>query len=171
MIPTKTKLEPITKEQIQFRLHYDSETGVFTWKVAQYHRIGKTAGTIRLSKKCKYIQIKLNGKFYQAHRLAWMYVYSKWPKGEIDHINGDGLDNRIDNLRDVTGIENGRNKKLHTKNTSGVMGVCFHAARNKWRARINTNIELGSFNTKEEAIIARKAKEKEFGYHENHGRK
>ena len=93
-----------------------------------------------------------------AHRLAWFYVYGAWPNGDLDHINGDKLDNRIANLREATRKQNMQNVRQHKHNTSGVKGVAWHSQRNKWRAYIFVDyrqIHLGLFDTKEAAAAAR----------------
>jgi hypothetical protein len=115
----------------------------------------------------------LDGIMYKAHRLAWFYTYGKIPADQIDHIDGDGLNNRINNLRDVTSRQNSRNARLIWNSKSGTMGVSFCNEKGMWRARINTNSgrkHLGRFIDIEDAIAARKAAEIEYGYHENHGR-
>jgi hypothetical protein len=98
--------------------------------------------------------------------------YDRWPEGEIDHINGNRQDNRIENLRDVPRSLNQRNSKLQNNNRSGVSGVFWRA--NRWEARIylvsGQRKHLGRFKTFEEAVAVRKQAEMECGYHENHGR-
>ena len=91
----------ITQEELKELLDYNPETGLFTWNVYNNIKNKTTAGTFNDG----YIQIKIKQKIYQAHRLAWLYVYGEWPKGQIDHINGIRDDNRIENLRDVTNRE------------------------------------------------------------------
>jgi hypothetical protein len=91
----------------------------------------------------------------------------------IDHINGDRSDNRITNLRSVSHSGNTKNAKRRGDNLSGMTGVSFFRPKGTWRARINHNGEtilLGYFRTYEEAVAARKAAEKIYEYHENHGR-
>ena len=108
-----------------------------------------------------------------AHRAAWAIFHGEWPGGQIDHINGDRSDNRLENLRDIPGRENQKNMKRPSRNTSGTVGVDWFPARNKWRARIRhdgVNIHLGLFSSKEDAIATRKAAASEYGYHPNHGR-
>jgi hypothetical protein len=87
------------------------------------------------------------------HRLAWMYVYGKWPRNDIDHINGNPLDNRIENLRDVTELGNNQNLRRPKKgNISGFLGVAPNHSR--WLAKITVSgkqIYLGTYNTPEEA--------------------
>jgi len=119
-----------------------------------------------------YRQIQLKGKSYREHRLIWLHVYGEWPENEIDHINHIRNDNRIENLRDVTRIENGKNQSMHSDNDSGVTGVSWHPHRNKWGAHIchdGKRINLGRFINKNDAIEARLGAEKTYKYHVNHG--
>ena len=119
-----------------------------------------------------YLLIRINGVDYRAHRIAWAMTYGAAP-GFIDHINGVRDDNRIQNLRSVNYDDNTKNAKKREDNRSGTTGVGYYPPKNKWRARINykgRTIALGYFNTLEEAVAARKAAEKIYEYHENHGR-
>lgn len=90
------------------------------------------------------------------------------PKGMyVDHINRNTLDCRKDNLRICTHTENMINKSMQKNNTSGVIGVQWCSSRNKWRARIavrKETIDLGYYNSKEDAIKARKLAESKYGY-------
>ena len=102
-----------------------------------------------------------------------LYVYGVVPIG-IDHINGNSLDNRIKNLRNVPQTENTKNLKIPTSNTSGVHGVYWSKVRSKWIAGIGIcgkTYNLGGFTDIKEAKKVRKDAEKEHGFHENHGRK
>ena len=87
----------LTTDRLKELLHYDQDTGVFTWNV---RRSGKTpAGSVAGSYDAYgYIQIRISPFRYKAHRLAWFYVNSEWPKFCIDHINGVRDDNRISQL-------------------------------------------------------------------------
>lgn len=81
-----------------------------------------------------------------------------------DHIDRNTFNNRRYNLRPATMSENATNRSLQKNNTSGVKGVYWHKGMQKWRAQINVNkkrINIGYFNTIEEATIARLAKAKE----------
>jgi hypothetical protein len=105
--------------------------------------------------------------------VIWCHVYGEWPEKNlvIDHINGDEKDNRIQNLRLVTHSENNKNSSRPKSNTSGVIGV--HKKRGKWIAQIQENykkITVGSFDSFEDAVKARKEAELKYGFHENHGR-
>lgn len=137
------------------RMHYDHETGLFTWLKnvgGQKGKKGMIAGSLKIQ---GYVDIRFNGSIYKAHRLAWFYHYGKWPDGEIDHINGVKSDNRISNLRLATRAENLRNIGRRNKNTSGYKGVS--RVGNKWQARITANMKkiyIGLFDTREEAYAA-----------------
>ena len=119
-----------------------------------------------------YISIGCN-KRITAHRLAWLYEYGELPNGVIDHINHDRADNRICNLRDVTNLENHKNRKMHSKNTSGATGVHFNNKNKKYRAYIcvkGKRKHLGMFENLEDAVKAREKAQKEFNFHKNSGR-
>jgi hypothetical protein len=119
-----------------------------------------------------YLTGSVFGFDFLAHRAAWAIHYGQWPLGEIDHINGDKRDNRIENMRDVDHRTNMTNTKIHSTNKSGCMGVMEVKSTGKWMAKLWDNgrqVHLGFHDTKEEAIAARKAAETEYGYHENHG--
>ena len=164
----------ITAEKLKQALDYDKETGQFTWKVSTGKAAaGEVAGYTMKHGVNRYVQIGIGRKLYLAHRLAWFYVYGSWPQ-EIDHINGNGIDNRWSNLREVNRTENARNMGLRTTSNSGAVGVSFDRVNNKWRATIRLNykqVHLGRFATKDEAIAARLSAEQLHGFHENHGKR
>jgi hypothetical protein len=120
-----------------------------------------------------YLQSHILGSRYLAHRVVWLLHYGKWPTGHLDHINGIRSDNRAVNLREVSYAENSKNHRPHKTNTSGVMGVVWHKRDKKWQAGIMVSgktIHLGQFTEKADAVSARKQAEKDYGFHENHGR-
>ena len=86
-----------------------------------------------------YLQIGIYKNRYLSHRLAWLYVYGYFPEGDIDHINRIKTDNRIKNLREVWRLCNIRNSKTPRNNKSGVKGVSWNKASNKWESRIGLN--------------------------------
>jgi hypothetical protein len=108
------------------------------------------------------------------HRLALHLSGVEIAKGlQVDHIDGDTYNNRLNNLRVVTCQENTRNAKLPSNNTSGVIGVYWITPNRKWRAAIMVDrktLYLGYYTNKDDAIEARKAAEVKYGFHENHGR-
>ena len=151
-----------TAEYLRSVLDYDPATGIFTWKVrtSTSVKVGDVAGCPNGD---GYLQIGLQNRLYQAHRLAWLYVYGEWPKDQLDHTNRIRTDNRISNLREVTNKQNGQNASKRRDNTSGHPGVCWHKRDSKWRATIKHNqkkIHLGYFENLEDAVAARKAAEK-----------
>jgi hypothetical protein len=122
--------------------------------------------------KTSYWRVYIDGKSYKAHRVIWLWVYGEGVES-IDHINHNGLDNKLANLRSVTTTENARNVRRRADNKSGVTGVSWWRARNKWRAGIKRNskyIWLGDYDTKADAVAARDAGNIEHGFHPNHGR-
>jgi hypothetical protein len=134
--------------QLREILHYDPDTGIFRWRRGQWRKAGKIAG----SNKRRYRHINIGYRWYLAHRLAWLYMTGKWPRHEIDHIDRDGFNNRLANLRDVTRSENMRNTRRKSKG-----GVIFVPARARWWARINVGghrRHVGYFETEEEARAA-----------------
>ena len=154
----------ITQERLKQLLHYDAETGVFTW-IAHQRRpdlIGTIAG-FRQSQG--YTEINVDNRKYKAHRLAWLYVYGAWPSKSIDHENRIKNDNRIDNLRDATKAQNEQNKGLRASNVSGATGVYWSKAAKKWQAYITVNQRakyLGVFEEKDIAISVRREAERQY---------
>ena len=136
----------------------------------------KPAGHIFKDKnrKTSYIIIRYQDKIYAAHRIIWEMFYGEIPSGmQIDHKDGNGLNNSIDNLRLVSLGENLKNKSKYTNNTSGCAGVSWHKTHKKWVAYISDagkRINLGYFKSLDDAIAVRREAEKTYGYHENHGR-
>lgn len=152
----------LTAEKLRELLHYDQETGIFTWKVSTSNRV-KVGDVAGCPDGHGYLLISVQSRLYKAHRLAWLYVSGTWPTDQIDHINRNKTDNRITNLRDVTQKQNLQNKSKRSDNTSGYPGVSWHKSYSKWVARIKHNykdIHLGYFSILEAAISARKAAEK-----------
>ena len=104
---------------------------------------------------------------HAGHRLAWCHYYGAWPNGVIDHMNGKKSDNRIDNLRDCTPSENGRNRNPGTNNKSGRLGVYFCKLKQRWRANMKIHGKvhhLGYFRSIEDAEAARAVAEEKNGF-------
>ena len=145
-----------TQEELKRCFDYNPETGNFIWKIKPNKKlpIGTVAGTIVNG----YRRIHYQGKLYGAHRLAWLYVHGAFPENLIDHINGDGLDNRIANLREANFFENAQNITKPQKNNShGYLGITFDKRKKLWRARIGVNGTrryIGKFKSPEEAYNA-----------------
>lgn len=190
--PSVTGRDTPSAEKLRMLLRYDSKSGKLFWnerdassfpqfplkgspeslasrwnKMYAGKEVGGTTGE-------GYKRCTIDDVHYQVHRIIWKMVHGNDPI-QIDHVNGNKSDNRIDNLRDVSQGENSRNRKFYSNNTSGVMGVSFHKRDKVWNARIGVGEgkekHLGSFSTMEEAIAARVAAETLLDYHQNHGRK
>ena len=164
----------LTQKYLKEIVHYDPDTGIFTRikRTANCVHIGDIAGCVFYNGAGKkYIRIKIKCKPYKAHRLAFFYMKGYWPI-EIDHDDGNGLNNKWGNLFDVTHLNNCRNKRLSVRNKSGCSGVDWHKRIKKWQARITINykeLHLGYFLKINDAIKTRKAAEKKYGFHPNHG--
>ena len=178
----KITKEPLSPALVREFLNYDAEKGTLSWKKRDrkhfksdraYTVFNSRYSGLELSVKDKRNQVYLSGRIYMVHRVIWCHVYGEWPEKNlvIDHINGDGKDNRIQNLRLVTQSENNKNLSRYKSNTSGVIGVS--KKRGRWVAQIKKNykqIFLGSFDNLGDAIAARKEAEIKHGFHKNHGR-
>lgn len=156
------------RERAMSLLSYEPDTGLFRWRVSRKSRGGPVhPGEIAGTSKDGYIQIKVLGRVWRAHRLAWLFMTGSTPeKGfEIDHRNGVRNDNSWLNLRAATKPQNMWNAARPSTNVSGVKGVSWVAERGQWLARITVNgrkIHLGQFDEKQQAIAARKAGEAKY---------
>lgn len=164
-----------TAELVKQTFRYDPETGLL---YRQRPVVGHTFGTPvgYPNKNCRsgktYVIVRMNYGMYVAHRLIWVVVHGRWPVGELDHEDGDGTNNRLTNLREVTHVANQKNMKRMSNNTSGCTGVVWLKSRQMWEARIYKGkkiIGLGSYKRFEDAVAARKRGEVEHGFHPNHG--
>lgn len=150
-------------------LSYDPETGIFRWlkRTANRVHIGDEAGYINANGKSHgYRMIPLQGRYWAAHRLAYVFMTGTFPIGEVDHKDTDRSNNVWTNLRIASPNDNRRNRKMLPNNTSGFRGVQTNAqSKTKpWKAIIRENykhIYLGAFATAEEAARAYDAKARE----------
>ena len=136
----------------------DPNTGILTWQKVLSNRgvVGSECGSNLDSKGYK--RVCFDGKQYRAHRVVWALHYGEIPLSQIDHINGNRLDNRICNLRLASNQENSFNTKIKKNNTSGCTGVTWSQNAKKWMAQIvvnNKTIYLGIFKDKNLAIQTR----------------
>lgn len=160
-------------EALREHFSYDPATGVIAWKKKRHGRgckVGQEAGTVSVARGgCAYRVITIFQKKLYAHRVAWVLAGNEIPEGLcIDHIDGDGLNNRLDNLRLVTLSANQRNSKEPKNNSTGHMNIHHHKGGLKVQV---AGKHIGFFQCLKEAIKARDEAHKEMGFHPNHGRK
>jgi len=169
------KSEAISPEKVRLLLRYEPSTGHLYWRerTAEFFAGGRKRNAESMSRwwnnyyagKRTFASVNAHGYHNghildhpcYAHRVVWAIVHGVWPTGEIDHINGDPLDNRICNLRQATRAQNESNKGIQRNNTSGVKGVCWNKSRSKWVAQITVNGKhkrLGQFACIDEAAAA-----------------
>ena len=118
----------LTVERLRELLHYNPETGVFTYRVTRKGvSKGKVAGWHGKTDSRR--RICLDGKTYLASRLAFLYMTGCWPKNEADHIDTNPTNDQWSNLRDATRVENCRNKSHYKNSKTGVKGVYFAAQK------------------------------------------
>ena len=167
--------------------NYDPVSGELRWKKRprhhyseRWHQIrahrkwaGRLAGgaALHVSTGKTYVQFRLGGRPMLAHRVIFAMWAGVWPD-DIDHINGNGADNRWANLRGVTRAENGKNMRRSKNNTSGVTGVYWVKKHSAWQPSIHVDGRhecLGTYYDFFEACCARKSAEARHGFHVNHG--
>jgi hypothetical protein len=119
------KLPPIPIEDLSGILRCDLKTGEVFWR--------DQAGYITSG---GYRRVPLRGKGVAAHHIVFALKHGRWPQASIDHINGDPLDNRPENLRECTHAQNMWNKRAYKNNKSGVKGVHWSKTVGKWVASI-----------------------------------
>lgn len=157
----------LTADRLRALLHYDPTTGIFTNRVhrGSTARAGNVAGC--LSTSDGYLRIRIDGRQYLAHRLAWLHVTGCWPSGEVDHRNGVRTDNRFANLRDATSSVNSQNLRAARRDnkTAGLLGVSYMASKGRYRATIcvsGKHLHLGLFSSPEEAHVAYRAAKRRY---------
>lgn len=142
----------ITAPELREMIHYDPETGLFTWRKGRGNNRrlpGDPAGC--LSRR-GYIVICIKYRLYSAHRLAWLYMTGEWPTPGVDHANGNKADNRWLNLREATPNQNQANRRLQKE-----QGIVWKPRNNAWQAHIHINGKqkyLGLFKDRADAISA-----------------
>lgn len=136
-------------------LRYDVESGDLFWRVSRGRvKAGRVAGSVNYR---GYRSVKVDGRDCLAHRLIWLMAHGQMPEADIDHIDGDRLNNRLENLREATRAENGQNVGVQSNNTSGFTGVTWHKGAKKWKAQIGVSRRykaIGYFDTPEQAAEA-----------------
>jgi hypothetical protein len=174
----------LTVQDLRLLLDADFEVGVVTWKPRsrEFFKSNRSAAVwnsrfankfaLEAEHRDGYKHGRIFGKLYLKHRVLMAMKLGYWPE-YVDHINGNRADNRIQNLRPATRVQNGRNAARPIHNTSGCIGVSWNKRDQRWTAYITLNRKrkaLGNFKTFEEAVECRKANETIYDFHPNHGR-
>lgn len=151
--------------------HFELKNGILLNKIdrSSKARKGEMAGWI--DEESGYQKLRLGGVKYMAHRLVWKMVHGVEPE-VIDHIDGNRLNNRVENLRSVCHSENNKNKTKGVNNTSGMTGVSWHKRINKWAANIKINGKmkhLGYFDDFKQAVRIRQHEQEKLGFSFRHG--
>lgn len=158
-----------TPDVLRQLLDYDPATGKLYWKPRPFDMFatprsfgiwntrfaGKEAFTA--IKGSGYLHGKIFGRLHLAHRVIWAISTGAWPINQIDHRDGDRLNNAIENLRESNHSQNMHNQSNRVTNKSGYKGVSWDKKGNKFRAQISVNskkIHLGCYETAEEAYLA-----------------
>lgn len=188
-MPKKPMARPISLSQAELcaMFEYEPKDGTLRWvpkpligsasdvhtKAWNTRRAGSVAGTKKLSAGKEYTQVQIGDRFYPVHRLIWIMVNGCIDEAlVIDHINGDGRDNRISNLRLVEHSENQKNITMRSDNKTGVIGVRWNMDKRKWEARVTANrviTFLGYHDSFADAVNARRLAQAQRGFHKNHG--
>lgn len=149
-------------------LEYNQSSGVFTWR-RRSDRLenwnARFAGTTAIAGDMHgYEGGRIDGQRILAHRIAWKWFYGRDPS-ELDHINGDKSDNRISNLREVTHLQNCKNRRPKSR----IAGVTWLPKKRRWKAFIQVDGAtkfLGTFVCFGHALKARVSAQKEHGYYQ-----
>ena len=160
----------VDQDRVRDLFNYDPESGIVIRRisVAPNARAGDVVGC-----PCHgYLRVTIDNKSYKLHRIIWLWMTGKFPEDQTDHKNHIRSDNHWKNLREATRLQNGKNQRLRSDNTSGVCGVSWENRYEKWWARITVNGKVRHLlytDDYDAAVTAREAAEVEYGFHQNHG--
>src|SRR6266404_5145399 len=168
-------MNSLSHERLCYLLDCDPINGLLRWGIKrESNKLDWSRGTLKSKGKHNYYyySISIDGKSYKVARIIWFYVKREWPDREVDHHNGDSLDNRFDNLRESTSQQNNFNRKLYGRYSRGVT-LCSDHLKKKWHAQINIKgigkVSLGYYLTEQEASwafeIVAEAMQGSFAYH------
>ena len=151
-------LNDLTQTEVKAQFDYDAKSGHLIRKKDEHGRpYNQPCG--HKPTHDGYGRININGKRYLVHRIIWIWHKGTFPSKFIDHIDGNKMNNRIENLREADQTINNHNAKIRKDNTTGYTGVSFNRQIGKYRASITNNgtqIYLGDYPSVEEASCAYK---------------
>lgn len=174
-----TKTKQISVKRLHERLFFDNY-GVLRWRDCptmpkQWNSVWAGREALTAIDGKGYRHGSLDKTYVRLHRVVWAMVHGDWPDGELDHIDGNRLNNAVSNLRAVSASQNHRNQKRSKNNSSGHTGVSWYRPYGKWRATVSVGRgrakHLGYFDHIEDAIQARQMADLQHGYDPNHGKR
>lgn len=155
-------------------LRYDPVTGLLHWKVRRNQTavVGAVAGHKANCRGKLYYRVRIDSHLIMGHWVVWAMVHGAWPEDQIDHQDGDGLNNRPGNIKVASQAINNKNASIRKDNKTGVCGVVLtksgnYVAHIRHEGKMN---HLGTFKSLEQAAEVRREAETLFGFHANHGR-
>lgn len=162
----------ITQDYLKEIFNYDHETGDLTRKNNAANKKYKSGDIVGWINGSGYREVEIKGKSYKVHRIIYMMNYGYWPD-VVDHIDRNRLNNKLENVADTNKSGNAKNCAKSKNNTSGATGVGWHKGKGKWQAYIRSEgdqIYLGSFDSIDDAIRARKEAELKYKFNQKHGK-
>lgn len=180
-------MQDLTQEVVRELLHYDPETGIFTWrerdrkwfttdrscKTWNSRFAGKKTGCVQeMGRGYLCVRISVLDRLWLAHRLAWLWMEGDPIPEHIDHENHDATDNRWSNIRSSNPMHNSRNASKRVDNTTGTCGLTWNKNDSIWIARVTHNgfrHYLGRFTNKTEAISAINEFRSKLDFDKSHG--
>jgi ribosomal protein L32 len=153
--------------ELQQRYSYCPETGELRFREHRcVNKIGALVGTPQVDRNTSYLRVNHKGRLILVHRICFYLGTGKEPTNVIDHINGNGLDNRLSNLRDVANTLNARNRNTPVLSSAGVRGVTWCSPKECYRARISVGSGLKHLGYGDllHCAALRKSAEQRLGY-------
>lgn len=163
--------DKLTQAELKELLEYNPDTGLWKWHTPKGScKKGWFCGSRSIG---GYLDIKIRGKSYRTHRLAFLFMEGAFPPDLVDHIDGDTANNKWHNLRHCSYSGNNRNTRLPNTNTSGYKGVSRREGRSTWTVRLSVAGKTRNFGCYKDlelaALVAEEAREKYHGEFANHG--
>jgi hypothetical protein len=162
----------LTHDDLLSRFWYEDNTGRLLWKKIDGSKKEEAGTPFAGSSGKVYLRVKILGKNYLVHRIIWMLKTGEPVEYEIDHKDGNGLNNAWDNLRPADRGTNTKNLRKYSNNKSGHTGVYWNKRLQKWTVHIrvdNKSYHGGCFSELESAVEARLKLSEKYSFYVNHG--